>query len=147
MTRTPLRSVVGRAWMVWVTIAIVALAGFAVYRLQGAFGSENPATPGGMADQIVPFNPKRVQLEVFGNPGAIATITYMDVNSRPQRVDDAALPWSYDDSTTTPAVVVNVQAQGDGSTLGCRITIDGIVKVERSQAMPSAYVFCLDKSG
>ena len=147
MTRTPLRSVVGRAWMVWVTIAIVALAGFAVYRLQGAFGSENPATPGGMADQIVPFNPKRVQLEVFGNPGATATITYMDVNSRPQRVDDAALPWSYDDSTTTPAVLVNVQAQGDGSTLGCRITIDGIVKVERSQAMPSAYVFCLDKSG
>ena len=147
MTRTPLRSVVGRAWMVWVTIAIVALAGFAVYRLQGAFGSENPATPGGMADQIVPFNPKRVQLEVFGDPGATATITYMDVNSRPQRVDDAALPWSYDDSTTTPAVLVNVQAQGDGSTLGCRITIDGIVKVERSQAMPSAYVFCLDKSG
>jgi hypothetical protein len=133
--------------MVWVTIAIVALAGFAVYRLQGAFGSENPATPGGMADQIVPFNPKRVQLEVFGDPGATATITYMDVNSRPQRVDDAALPWSYDDSTTTPAVLVNVQAQGDGSTLGCRITIDGIVKVERSQAMPSAYVFCLDKSG
>ena len=147
MTRTPLRSVVGRAWMVWVTIAIVALAGFAVYRLQGAFGSENPATPGGMADQIVPFNPKRVQLEVFGDPGATATITYMDVNSRPQRVDDAALPWSYDDSTTVPAVLVNVQAQGDGSTLGCRITIDGIVKVERSQAMPSAYVFCLDKSG
>ena len=147
MTRTPLRSVIGRAWMVWVTIAIVALAGFAVYRLQGAFGSENPATPGGMADQIVPFNPKRVQLEVFGDPGATATITYMDVNSRPQRVDDAALPWSYDDSTTTPAVLVNVQAQGDGSTLGCRITIDGIVKVERSQAMPSAYVFCLDKSG
>ena len=147
MKRRPLKSVIGRAWMVWVTIAIVALAGFAVYRLQGAFGSENPATPGGMADQIVPFNPKRVQLEVFGDPGATATITYMDVNSRPQRVDDALLPWSYDDSTTTPAVLVNVQAQGDGSTLGCRITIDGIVKVERSQSMPSAYVFCLDKSG
>ena len=147
MTRKSARSAFARGWMVWVTLAIVALAGFAVYRLQGAFGSENPATPGGMADQIVPFNPKRVQLEVFGDPGATATITYMDVNSRPQRVDDAALPWSYDDSTTTPAVLVNVQAQGDGSTLGCRITIDGIVKVERSQAMPSAYVFCLDKSG
>ena len=147
MTRTPLRSVIGRAWMVWVTIAIVALAGFAVYRLQGAFGSENPATPGGMADQIVPFNPKRVQLEVFGDPGATATITYMDVNSRPQRVDDAALPWSYDDSTTTPAVLVNVQAQGDGSTLGCRITIDGVVKVENSSQGVGAFVYCLDKSG
>ena len=147
MKRRPLRSVVGRAWMVWVTIAIVALAAFAVYRLQGAFGPQDPTTPGGAADQIVPFNPKRVQLEVFGDPGATATITYMDVNSSPQRVDNASLPWSYDDSTTTPAVVVNVQAQGDGSTLGCRITIDGIVKVERSESMPSAYVFCLDKSG
>lgn len=147
MKRKSARSAFARGWLVWVTVAIVGLAGFAVYRLQGAFGSENPATPGGMADQIVPFNPKRVQLEVFGDPGATATITYMDVNSRPQRVDGASLPWSYDDSTTVPAVVVNVQAQGDGSTLGCRITIDGIVKVERSESMPSAYVFCLDKSG
>ena len=145
--RRRLTSALGRAWLVWVTIAVVALAGFAVYRLQGAFGALDTTTPGGAADQIVPFNPKRVQLEVFGDPGATATITYMDVNSRPQRVDGAALPWFYDDSTTTPAVLVNVQAQGDGSTLGCRITIDGVVKVERSESMPSAYVFCLDKSG
>ncbi len=146
MKRRTLRSV-GRAWMVWVSLAIVALAAFAVYRLQGAFGSLDPRTPGGGADEIVPFNPKRVQIEVFGDPGATATITYYDVNSRPQRVDDAALPWSYDETTTTPAVLVNVQAQGDGSTLGCRITIDGIVKVERSESRPSAYVYCLDKSG
>lgn len=147
MKRRPLRSVVGRAWLVWVTIAIVALAGFAVYRLQGAFGPLDTTTPGGGADEIVPFNPKQVQLEVFGAPGATATITYTDVNARPQRVDDAALPWSYEDSTITPAVVVNVQAQGDGNSLGCRVTIDGIVKVERLENAASAYVFCLDKSG
>ncbi len=140
-------SAIARGWLVWVTVAVVALAGFAVYRLQGAFGPQNPVTPGGAADQIVPFNPKRVALEVFGEPGATATITYMDVNSRPQRVDDAALPWSYEDSTTTPAVLVNIQAQGDGSSLGCRITIDGVVKVERSENAASAYVYCLDKSG
>jgi hypothetical protein len=147
VTRTPLRSVIGRAWMVWVTIAIVALSAFAVVRLQKAFGPQDPTTPGGAADQIVPFNPKRVELEVFGEPGASATITYMDVNASPQRVDNAPLPWSYAASTTTPAVLVNIQAQGDGSTLGCRITIDGVVKVERSETMPNAYVFCLDKSG
>jgi len=140
-------SAVARGWLIWVTIAVVALAGFAVHRLQGAFGSQDPTTPGGAADQIVPFNPKEVLLQVFGEPGATATITYMDVNSRPQRVDNAVLPWSYEDSTTTPAVLVNIQAQGDGSTLGCRITIDGIVKVERSENGASAYVFCLDKSG
>ena len=136
-----------RHWAVLVAIVVVALAGFAVYRLQGAFGSLNTATPGGGADEIVPFNPKRVQLEVFGDPGASATITYMDVESRPQRVDGAPLPWSYDGSTTTPAVLLNLQAQGNGYTLGCRITVDGVVKVERSSEGTSAYVFCLDKSG
>ena len=134
--------------MVLVTLLVIGIAGFAVYRLHGAFGSNvNVKTPGGAADQIVPFNPKRVQLEVFGDPGATATITYMDVNSTPQRVDNAPLPWTYEDSTTTPAVVVNIQAQGDGSTLGCRITIDDVVKVERTANSASAYVYCLDKSG
>ncbi len=147
MTRRGLGSVVGRGWLVWVTLAVVGLAAFAVYRLQGAFGPLNPATPAGDADQIVPFNPKRVQLEVFGDPGAVATITYPDVDSRPQRVDDAVLPWSYDGSTTTPAVLLNLQAQTNGYTVGCRITVDGVVKVERSMSQPSAYVFCLDKSG
>lgn len=147
MKSTSLRSRIGRAWMVWVTLAIVGLAAFAVYRLQGAFGPLDAKTPGGSADQIVPFNPKRVQLEVFGDPGATATITYMDVNSTPQRVDNAPLPWTYKDSTTTPAVVVNIQAQGDGSTLGCRITIDDVVKVERTANNANAYVYCLDKSG
>ena len=148
MTRRTLGSAVARGWLIWVTIAIVGIAAFAVYRLQDAFGSRVDAgAPGAVADQIVPFNPKRVTLEVFGDPGATATITYMDVESRPQRVDGAALPWSYDGSTTTPAVLLNLQAQGSGSTLGCRITVDGVVKVERSSDGTSAYVFCLDKSG
>ncbi|MGI9126239.1 MAG: MmpS family transport accessory protein, partial [Mycobacterium sp.] len=59
------------------TIAVVGLASFAVYRLHGVFGSNfNPKTPGGAADQIVPFNPKHDVQEVFGDPGATATISY-----------------------------------------------------------------------
>ena len=133
--------------MVLVAVFVVGLAAFAAYRLQRAFGAQDPATPAGMADEIVPFDPKQVQIEVFGDPGATATITYSDVDSRPQRVDAAALPWSYQDSTTTPAVVVNVQAQSDGYNLSCRITVDGVVKVKSAVSRPGAYVFCLDKSG
>jgi len=134
--------------MVLVTVVVVGVAGFAVYRLQGAFGShDDTSTSSGAADEIVPFNPKRVLLEVFGDPGTTATITYMDVDSSPQRVDGAVLPWSYDGSTTTPAVLLNLQAQGTGYTLGCRITVDGVVKVERTSEGASAYVYCLDKSG
>jgi len=137
-----------RNWMLVVAAVVIALTAFGVYRMHGIFGSNfNPKTPGGSADQIVPFNPKHVVLEVFGDPGATATITYMDINAHPQRVDNAPLPWTYEDTTTTPAVLVNVQAQGDGSTLGCRIIIDDVVKAERTVNNPSAFTYCLDKSG
>lgn len=128
-------------------VTVVSLAAFAVHRTQGMFGSHaDVATAGATAEQIVPFNPKRVLLEVFGAPGAAATITYLDVNATPQHVD-TTLPWTYQDSTTVPAVLTNIQAQTDGFTLGCRITIDGVVKVEQSSQGTDAYVFCLDKSG
>jgi len=45
-----------------------------------------------------------VVMEVFGPPGTVATITYLDVNAQPQRVDAATLPWAYDTTTTQPAV-------------------------------------------
>lgn len=134
-------------WIVLVTVAVVGLAAFAVYRTQNLFGSHAASpTSGAMPDQIVPFNPKRVLLEVYGAPGASAIITYLDVNSTPQRVD-TTLPWTYSDSTTVPAVLTNIQAQTDGFGVGCRITIDGVVKVEQSSDGADAYVFCLDKSG
>ena len=134
--------------MVLVAILVVAAAGFTVYRLNGIFASQDvTSTPGGGADQIVPFNPKHVVLEVFGPPGAVATITYLDVNAQPQRVDAATLPWAYDTTTTQPAVFVNVAAQGDADSIGCRIKIDDVVKDERSVNTLNAYTFCLDKSG
>ena len=137
-----------RRWMPLVAVLVVAVAGFAVYRLNGIFGSHAVTSTGsGNANEIVPFNPKHVVLEVFGPPGTTATITYLDVNAQPQRVDGATLPWSYDTTTTQPAVFVNVSAQGDSSSIGCRIKIDDVVKDERSVDTLNAFTYCLDKSG
>lgn len=134
--------------MVLVTIVVVALAGFAVDRLHGVFGShKNASLAGGVSSEIVPFNPKHVVYEVFGAPGATATINFQDVHAALQRVDNAPLPWSYTITTTDPAVIANVVAQGNGDTLGCRITVNGVVKDERTVKELSAYTFCLDKSG
>jgi hypothetical protein len=131
-----------------VAVAVVAVAGFSVYRLHGVFGAHhNTSTGGAFANEIVPFNPKHVVLEVFGAPGTVATISYLDVNAQPQRVDDTPLPWSYDTTTTQPAVFVNVVAQGNSDSIGCRIVIDGVVKDERSVNTMNAYTYCLDKSG
>jgi hypothetical protein len=134
--------------MVLVAVAVVAVAGFTVYRLHGVFGAKhNTSTASGFSNEIHPFNPKRVVLEVFGPPGTVATINYLDVHAQPQRVDDTTLPWSYDTTTTDPAVFVNVMAQGDSDSIGCRIIIDGEVKDERTVNTLNAYTYCLDKSG
>ena len=137
-----------RRWTLLVAVVVVALAGFAVYRLHGIFVSQDvTSTPSGSENDIVPFNPKHVVMEVFGPPGTVATITYLDVNAQPQRVDAATLPWAYDTTTTQPAVFVNVSAQGDGNSIGCRIKIDNAVKDERSVNTLNAFTYCLDKSG
>jgi hypothetical protein len=134
--------------MLLVAIVVVAVAGFAVYRLNGIFGSHDvTSTASGNDTDIVPFNPKHVVMEVFGPAGTTATITYLDVNAQPQRADAAALPWSYDTTTTRPAVFVNVAAQGNSNSIGCRIKTDDAVKDERSVDTLNAYTYCLDKSG
>ena len=148
MQRFSLGTRLSRQWMPLVAVLVLAAAGFAVYRLNGIFGSHDiVSTPSGSADEIVPFNPKRVVLEVFGAPGTLATITYLDVNAQPQRVDGATLPWTYDTTTTQPAVFVNVSAQGDSDSIGCRIKIDDVVKDERTVNRLNAFTYCLDKSG
>jgi len=148
MQRVSIGSLLMRRWMILVAIVVVVIAAFAVYRLNGIFGSKDVvSTPDNSANDIVPFNPKHVVMEVFGPPGTIATITYTDVNAQPQRVDNAPLPWAYDTTTTQPAVFVNVQAQGDSDSIGCRIKIDDDVKDERTVNTLNAFTYCLDKSG
>jgi Mycobacterium membrane protein len=134
--------------MVIVAIVVVAIAGFAVYRLHGIFGSKDvTSTPSGADNNIVPFNPKHVVMEVYGPPGTVATITYLDVDAQPQRADAVTLPWAYDTTTTLPAVFVNIAAQGNSDFIGCRIKVDDVVKDERTSNTVNAYIYCLDKSG
>ena len=45
-----------------------------------------------------------------------------------------------------PTLFADLRAQGDGSTIGCRITVNGIVKDERSTNNVNGYIACLDKS-
>jgi len=104
MQRVSIRRRLTQRWMVVVAVVVVALAGFAVYRLNGIFGSHDvTSTPSAAANEIHPFNPKHVVMAVYGPPGTVATITYLDVNAQPQRADAVTLPWAYDTTTTQPA--------------------------------------------
>lgn len=133
--------------MLLVVVVVVAAAGFSVYRLHGIFGSDNgTSAASAISNEIIPFNPKQVILEVFGPPGTVATINYLDVNAQPQRIDDAALPWSYTMTTTQPVVFADLVAQGNSNFIGCRVTVNGVVKDERTVNDVNAYTFCLNKS-
>lgn len=147
MKGTPIFKVLSRVWIPLVILAVVAVAGFTVTRIHGLFGSEKrPTYADGQIDETKPFNPKRLTYEIFGPPGTVADISYFDVNSEPQRVSDAALPWQLEIVTTLPAVVGSIMAQGNSNSIGCRITVDGEVKAERISNEVNAYTFCLLKA-
>lgn len=130
-----------------VAIVVIALVGFTVYRLHGIFGSNNTVSrPSADPLENTGYNPKHVLFEVFGPPGTTATINYLDEQAQPQRADDAPLPWSHLLTTDDPTLYADLRAQGDGASIGCRITVNGIVTDERSTDNVNGYIACLDKT-
>ncbi|WP_454788089.1 MmpS family transport accessory protein [Mycolicibacterium lutetiense] len=133
---------------VWLPIAIavaLAVGVLTVSHLRSIFGS-NPilVTPIG-ADTAEKFNPKVVTYEVFGS-GATAVINYKDLDGKPQRAGTVSLPWALTLMTTAPSASPNILAQTDGESIGCRITVDDVVKDERVATGVNAQTFCLVKA-
>ncbi|MBX4369539.1 MmpS family protein [Mycobacterium tuberculosis] len=136
-----------RTWIPLVILVVVIVGGFTVHRIRGFFGSENrPSYSDTNLENSKPFNPKHLTYEIFGPPGTVADISYFDVNSEPQRVDGAVLPWSLHITTNDAAVMGNIVAQGNSDSIGCRITVDGKVRAERVSNEVNPYTYCLVKS-
>lgn len=147
MSNISLSRLVRRQWITIVAIVVVALVAFTVSRLHGIFGSDNEVSrPGSEALENTGYNPKHVLLEVFGSPGSLATMNYLDIDAQPQRVDDVPLPWSLTLTTDDPTLYADLRAQGDGDSIGCRITVNGVVKDERLSDNVNGYIACLDKT-
>jgi hypothetical protein len=127
-------------------VVVLTLGTLTVLRMRTYFGGENSNLISTKVHDTKPYNPKVVTYEVFGDPGATADISDLDLDSKPQRVDAAMLPWSVTLTTTLSAVSPNLYAQGKGSTLGCRISVDNELKDERTATGVSALTFCLVKS-
>ncbi|WP_343601574.1 MmpS family protein [Mycobacterium sp.] len=139
---------VKRVWLPLLIVVVVAVGGFTVFRVRGYFGDHGSGEgASNVFEDTKPFHPKVVVYDIFGPTGSAADINYLDLNATPQRVDGAPLPWSLKLSTTDPAVSPNIVAQGHSDTIGCRITVDGVVKDERISNGVNAQTFCLVKSG
>jgi hypothetical protein len=135
-----------RVWIPLVILIVVVVAGFTVDRIRGFFGAEGIiVTPRVFAEDPEPFDPKVVKYEIFGD-GSFANINYLDLDAKPQRLDGAALPWSLTLQTTAPSAAPNIVAQGDSSSITCRITVDDEVKDERTATGVNALTYCFVRS-
>ncbi len=127
-------------------LVVLPISTMGVMRLHKVFGSQDLNANAGQGIEIVQFNPKVVVYEVSGPVGSTANINYWDENANTHQVNAAALPWSFTISTTLPAVSANVMAQSDGNQIGCRITVDGVVREQQNFDGHNAQTFCLVKS-
>jgi hypothetical protein len=128
-----------------VFVVVLAVSGLMVVRLHKVFGSQDLNAGAGAGIEIVQFNPKIMVYDVFGPPGSTAKIDYFDADANTHEVN-TTLPWSTKISTTLPAVSANIMAQGDGDQIGCRVTVDGVVRDQKSTDGRNAQTFCLVKS-
>jgi len=137
---------VKRWWIPLVLVVVLSVSGLVVSRLHRIFASQNLNANVNAGIEIVQFNPKVVTYEIFGPAGATANINYWDADANTHQVNGAPLPWSYTISTTLPAVSANIMAQGDADQIGCRITVDGVIRNEQKSDGVNPQTFCLVKS-
>lgn len=137
--------IVKRAWIPVVLIVVLAISGLVVSRLHKMFGSEDLNANAGAGIEIVQFNPKVLVYDVYGPPGTSAQISYFDPDAKVHHVT-ASLPWSITLSTTLPTVSANLMAQSDSDQIGCRVTVNGAVREEKSADGVNAQTYCLVKS-
>lgn len=136
-----------RAWVPLVVVVAVALGGIAVTRLRGVFGSDAIFTAtGSSAEPLEPSHVKRVTYEVYGPGDTAGSVSYLDQKAQPEQANFTSLPWTLTITTTVPAVIASVVAQGNSDNLGCRITVNGELKDERSTAGRHAQTSCLVKA-
>ena len=138
-------ALVKRVWLPVLIVIAVVIGAATVSQLREAFGADPVlVTPTGN-NTAESFNPKVVTYEVFGS-GSTGVINYVDLDGIPQRVEDAALPWSLTLSTTVPAVSANILAQSDGDDVTCRILVDGELEEENTATGVNAQTVCVVKS-
>jgi hypothetical protein len=139
-------SLLRRWWIPLLLVVVLAVSGLVVSRLHKVFGSQDLNANAGAGIKIVQFNPKVVKYEIDGPPGSVANINFWDADANTHQVNNAPLPWSYTISTTLPAVSANIMAQTDAGRIGCRITVDGVLREHQSANGHNAQTFCLVKS-
>jgi len=102
----------------------------------------SPSVTGSIPATIVQINPKNVTYEVFGTLGGGGKVAYANLDSQPVEVSLQSLPWSHSETTMAASASLSLVAQVDGSSVGCRILVNGEVRDEHSVSHEGAAVAC-----
>ncbi|OSC41846.1 MmpS family transport accessory protein [Mycobacterium decipiens] len=138
-------NILRRAWIPLVVVVALGVGGFAVERLHGFFPLTSPSKLDPRA-QTPPYAAKSATYEVFGPPGTVGVVNWMDENAKPQQANFSTLPWSRTITARLPGIFAYVVAQGNSNYIGCRITVDGKLVDEQRADYHNAQTSCLDKS-
>jgi Mycobacterium membrane protein len=141
----PVGPALKKVWIPLVLVVVLSASGLVVSRLHKMFASADLNANAGAGIEIVQFNPKVMVYDVYGPPRTTAQISYFDADANVHLIT-AALPWSITLSTTLPTVSANLMAQGDTDQIGCRVTVNGTVREEKSANGVNAQTYCLVKS-
>ncbi|OFJ53879.1 MmpS family transport accessory protein [Mycolicibacterium grossiae] len=145
MRRPHVGRALAKVWIPLVLLVVLAVSGLVVSRLHRQFASEDLNANAGAGIEIVQFNPKVMVYDVWGAPGTSAQVSYFDPDANVHTLD-VALPWSVTLSTTLPTVSANILVRADADQIGCRVTVNGTVRDERTASGEDAQTYCLVKS-
>jgi hypothetical protein len=84
---------------------------------------------------------KTVVYEIISDSD-LKSVTYFDANSEIQQETDASAPWTKTVTNTSTYAIAGLGAQTDGTSVTCRITVDGKVKDEKTSTGKYAVVNC-----
>ena len=135
--------ILGTLWMPAVALFVVARVGFGVNKVRNA--SElisDPPVTNSIPATVVQINPKNVTYELFGDLGNGGRVSYANLDGEPVDVVLTSLPWSFSETTTSSAASLSLVSQVEGSSLGCRIRVNGEVRDEHVVDHHGAAVAC-----
>jgi hypothetical protein len=132
-----------KLWLPAVALIVIAIVSYGVNAVRHMSDAiTNPPVTSSIPATVVQINPKNVTYEVFGTLGGGGKVTYADLDSQPIEFTLASLPWSHSETTMASSATLSLVAQVDGSSVGCRIIVNGELRDEHSVSHEGAAVAC-----
>ncbi|WP_410877245.1 MmpS family transport accessory protein [Nocardia sp. A7] len=152
-------------WIVLGVVAVVLLCGFggcvailgkageevskSIDAAASSINSAAPTAPDSPGAPVPPLTPgtstgkgKNITYEIVSDAAELNSVTYFDSNSELQQEASATAPWTKSVTNASTVAIIGLGAQTNGSSVTCRIIVDGKVADEQTSTGKYAVVNC-----